>query len=73
MTQPERLARREALRQTISKLETLVSDLRGEESRLLEGCEHAYADGRRAAAGGRTKVCTLCGRLLRGRDDKLWG
>ena len=44
-----------------------------EEARLLEQCEHEYADGRHAVAGGRVKICAICGRLLKQRDDKLWG
>mgnify|MGYP002683089232 CR=1 FL=1 len=39
----------------------------------LEGCEHTYPDGRQAATGAATKVCAICGQMLKGRDDKLWG
>ena len=73
MTQAERLARREELRVEIAKHDRARAALRAEETRLLEGCEHVYADGRSAAAGGRIKVCALCGRVLKGRDEKLWG
>lgn len=73
MTQSERLARRDALRVEIAKAEVELERLRLEESRLLEGCEHAYADGRGAATGGRMKICAICGRLLKQRDEKLWG
>ncbi len=73
MTQAERLARRDALRVEIDKLERELSALRAEEEQLLDGCEHAYADGRNASAGGRMKICAICGRLLPHRDEKLWG
>lgn len=73
MTQSERLARRDALRADIAKLETDLDSLRTEEARLLDGCEHAYADGRNASAGGKVKICAICGRVLKQRDEKLWG
>ncbi|HEX9402662.1 MAG TPA: hypothetical protein VF912_21380 [Anaeromyxobacter sp.] len=73
MTQSERLARREQLRADIGKVELELERMRAEESRLLEGCEHLYADGRGAATGGRVKICSICGRLLKARDEKLWG
>ena len=73
MDQSERLARREALRVEISKHESALAALRAEETRLLEDCDHAYADGRHAAAGGRVKICAICGRVLKGREEKLWG
>lgn len=73
MTQTERLARRQALRAEIEKQERHLADLRAEESRLLVGCEHEYADGRHATAGGRVKICSICGRLMPQRDEKLWG
>ena len=66
MTQAERLARREQLRADIAKRELELEQMRAEESRLLEGCEHLYAD-------GRVKICSICGRLLKQRDEKLWG
>lgn len=69
----ERLSRREALRAEIAKQEAALEALRGEESRLLEDCEHTYRDGRRAGAGGRVKICAICGKLLPARDEKLWG
>jgi hypothetical protein len=71
--QSERLARREALRVEISKHESALAALRADEARLLEECEHSYADGRHAAAGGRVKICAICGRVLKGREEKLWG
>lgn len=73
MTQAERLARRDELRVDIAKREVELERLRAEESRLLEGCEHVYTDGRNAATGGRVKICSICGRLLKARDEKLWG
>ena len=73
MTQEERLSRREQLRADIAKRELELEQMRAEESRLLEGCEHVYSDGRGAATGGRVKICSICGRLLKARDEKLWG
>lgn len=73
MTQEERLARRLELRADIVKLEAELETLRTEEARLLDGCEHAYADGRHAVAGGRVKICAICGRVLKHREEKLWG
>jgi hypothetical protein len=73
MTQSERLARRDTLRAEIEKQEAALSGLREELTKLLEGCEHSYADGRSAAAGARVRVCAVCGRVLAGRDEKLWG
>jgi len=73
VTQAERLARRDALRAEISRQEADLEALREEERRLLDGCEHTYPDGRRAAAGGRLKICAICGKVLPARDEKLWG
>ncbi len=73
MTQAERLARRDALRADIAKLETELDSLRTEEAKLLDGCEHAYADGRNASAGGKVKICAVCGKVLKQKDEKLWG
>lgn len=73
MTQAERLVRRDELRTQIAKLEEALADLREEEERLLEACEHTYADGRHALVGGRIRVCSVCGRVVKGRDEKLWG
>jgi hypothetical protein len=39
----------------------------------LRADEHAYADGRPASAGGRVKICAICGQVLKQRADKLWG
>jgi hypothetical protein len=73
VTQAERLTRRESLRAKIAEHETALAALRAEETKLLEGCEHAYEDGRHAVAGAQVKICAICGRVLRARDDKLWG
>lgn len=73
MTQEERLARRAELRTDITKLETELEALRAEEARLLDDCEHVYADGRSAGAGGRVRICAICGHVLKHRDEKLWG
>jgi hypothetical protein len=73
VTQAERLARRAELRADIAKLEGELERLREEEARLLDGCEHAYEDGRSASTGGRVKICAVCGRVLKQRDEKLWG
>jgi hypothetical protein len=73
VTQAERLSRRAELRAEIAKRELELERLRLEEVRLLEGCEHSYADGRGASTGARVKICSVCGRLLPQRDEKLWG
>jgi hypothetical protein len=73
LTQAERLERHGALRAEIDKQESLLAALRAEEGRILAGCEHVYADGRRAVTGGRVKICAICGQVLRSRDEKLWG
>jgi hypothetical protein len=73
VTQAERLARRETLRADIANQERQLAELRAEEARLLMDCEHEYADGRHATAGGRIKICAICGRLMPQRDEKLWG
>jgi hypothetical protein len=73
VTQAERLARQEVLRGVLARLEAMVAELRAEQVRTLEGCEHAYGDGRSAGTGGSTKVCAICGQVLKGREGKLWG
>jgi hypothetical protein len=73
VTQAERLVRREELRAEIANREVELEALRAELARLLETCEHTYADGRHATTGGSVKLCALCGRVLKGRDEKLWG
>ena len=73
MTQAERLARRAELRADIEKLRGDLEAILEEEARLLDGCVHEYADGRSAATGGRIRICAICGRLIKHRDEKLWG
>ncbi len=73
MKQAERLVRRDELRAEIAKREAELETLRDELARLLADCEHTYADGRHATAGGSVKLCALCGRVLKGREEKLWG
>ncbi len=73
MTQAERLARRAELRADIDKRNAELEALLEEEARLLDGCEHVYADGRSAGTGGRVRICAICGRLLKHREEKLWG
>jgi hypothetical protein len=67
------LARRDRLRAEIEKAEVALAALREEEARILDGCEHSYADGRAAGVGGRVRVCAVCGKVLKGREEKLWG
>jgi hypothetical protein len=73
VTQAERLGRRAELRADIEKARGELEALLEEETRLLEGCEHVYGDGRSAATGGRVRICAICGRLIKHRDEKLWG
>jgi hypothetical protein len=73
VTQEERLARRAELRADIHRLEVELEGLREAELRLLDGCEHAYADGRSAGTGGQMRICAICGRVLKHREEKLWG
>jgi hypothetical protein len=73
MTQAERVARQEVLRDVIKKLEGALAEFRVEVERTLVGCDHTYPDGRSAGTGGSTKICAICGGMLKGRDDKLWG
>ena len=73
MTQAERVARQDVLRDVIKRLEGALAEFRSEVEKTLVGCEHTYPDGRHAATGGSTKICAICGGVLKGRDDKLWG
>ena len=57
MTQTERLARRDELRAEIAKHESQLAALRAEEAKLLDECDHNYADGRHATTGARVKIC----------------
>lgn len=73
MTQRERLDRRAVIEAQIAKHEAALAELRIERGRLLEGCEHAYSDGRTAVTGVKVKICAICGRVIPGKDEKLWG
>jgi hypothetical protein len=73
VTQDERLAKRDALRAEIVKLEESIRLLLEQEELLLKDCAHTYAGGQSALVGGRTKICVHCGRAVAGKDDKLWG
>jgi hypothetical protein len=67
------VARQEILRTVIARLEAYLGELHAEQKKALEGCEHSYADGRSAATGSATKVCAICGAVVKGSADKLWG
>ena len=73
MTQAERLAKREAIRVEVAKLEAGLRALFEEEKALLKDCAHTYPNGQSALVGSSTKVCVHCGRLASPRDDQLWG
>ena len=73
VTQAERLARQEVLRTVIQRLESALLEFKDESDRTLAGCEHTYPDGRTASTGAQTHICAICGQVLKGRDDKLWG
>jgi hypothetical protein len=67
------VARQEILRTVIGRLEAYLGELNAEQKKALEGCEHTYADGRSAATGSSTKICAICGAVVKGSGDKLWG
>ena len=73
VTQDERLAKRDALRSDIVKLEESIRALLEQEEELLRDCSHTYAGGKSALVGGRVRVCVHCGRSVQGKDEKLWG
>jgi hypothetical protein len=73
VTQEDRLAKRDALRSDIVKLEESIRALLEPEEELLRDCGHTYAGGKSALVGGRVKVCVHCGRSVQGKDEKLWG
>lgn len=73
LTQAERLARKDFLRNDVAKLERQLRELQEQLARLLEGCEHTDANGRSSVVGGRTKVCAHCGRIVTAHNEKLWG
>jgi hypothetical protein len=67
------VAQQEILRTVIGRLEAYLGELHAEQKKALDGCEHTYADGRSAATGTATKVCAICGLVVKGSADKLWG
>ncbi len=73
MTQGERLAKREALRSEIAKLEAGLRTLFEEEKAILKECAHTYPNGQSALVGTSTKVCVHCAQLSNPKDEKLWG
>ena len=73
VTQEERLAKRDALRAEILKLEESIKGLLEQEETLLKDCSHTYPGGKSALVGEPTKVCVHCGRAVAGKDEKLWG
>jgi hypothetical protein len=73
MTQGERLAKREAIRSEVAKLEAGLRALLEEEKALLKECAHTYPNGQSALVGASTKVCVHCGKLMNQKDEKLWG
>jgi len=73
VTQAERIARKEVLLDVIKRLEAAAAEFRAESEKALVGCEHTYPDGRVAVTGGSTKICSICGGVLKGREAKLWG
>ena len=72
LTQAERLARKEFLKNDLSKLERQIRDTQEQIALLLATCEHTDGNGRSSVIGGRTKVCAHCGRIVT-RTEKLWG
>jgi hypothetical protein len=73
ISQAERLARKDSLRVEVAKREAEIRDLQEELAKLLADCEHTYPNGQAAVAGNKTKICVHCGRIVQGRDEKLWG
>jgi len=73
LTQAERLARKEYLKNDLSRLERQMRDMQEQIASLLDKCEHTDGNGRSAVIGGRTKVCAHCGRIVHTRAEKLWG
>ncbi len=73
LTQVERLARKEFLKNDMANLERQLRDLQEQIASLDDGCEHTDGSGRTALIGGRTKVCSQCGRIVATHTEKLWG
>ncbi len=72
LTQTERLARKEFLKNDVAKLERQIREMQEQIANLLDGCEHTDGNGRSAVIGDRTKVCVHCGRIV-STHEKLWG
>ena len=73
LTQTERLARKDFLKSETIRLEGQLHEMQEQMARLLDECEHTDANGRSALIGGRTKVCSHCGRVVAAHGEKLWG
>lgn len=72
LTQAERLARKDFLKNDVAKLERQIRDMQDQIAILLDHCEHTDGNGRTAVIGDRTKVCVHCGRIV-STHEKLWG
>jgi predicted nucleic acid-binding Zn-ribbon protein len=72
LTQAERLARKDFLKNDVAKLERQIRDMQDQIASLLDSCEHTDGNGRTAVIGDRTKVCVHCGRIVN-THEKLWG
>ncbi len=73
LTQAERLARKDFLKNDVAKLERQIREMQEQIATLLDGCEHTDGNGRSSVIGGRTKVCAHCGRIVNAHAEKLWG
>ncbi len=72
LTQADRLARKQELRDERAKLEARVRGIDEELAALFLRCDHTDADGRTAVVGNATKVCAHCGKTVARHADKLW-
>ncbi len=72
LTQAERLARKDFLKNDVAKLERQIRDMQDQIATLLDNCEHTDGNGRTAVIGDRTKVCVHCGRIV-STHETLWG
>ncbi len=72
LTQAERLARKEFLKNDVAKLERQIREMQDQIATLLDNCEHTDGNGRTSVIGDRTKVCVHCGRIVN-THQKLWG
>jgi hypothetical protein len=71
LTQAQRLARKQELRDELAKLAERMRELEDDLTALLTRCDHTDPDGRCSVVGGRVKVCAHCGKTV-SRGDKLW-